>query len=80
MAPLMHLSGDEIVEASLLEAMDDEPRTSPTLEEEATLLGEELELQEAQGAMVSSKIFQELLSLRNQLSGLMLWVPLVLHS
>ena len=46
MAPLMSLSGDDIVEASLLEPMGDERGTSPTPEEEATLLGEELELLE----------------------------------
>ena len=47
MVPLMCLNGDEIVEASLLETMDDKPRTSPNLEEEAVILGEELEAQEA---------------------------------
>ena len=47
MAPLMCLNWDEIVEAPLLEPMGDEPGTSPTLEEEATLLGEEQGLPEA---------------------------------
>ena len=47
MAPLMSLNGDDIVEALLLEPMGNELRTSPTLEEEATLLGEELEPLEA---------------------------------
>ena len=47
MAPLMSLSGDDIVEASLLEPAGEEHRTSPTLEEEAFLLGQELELLEA---------------------------------
>ena len=56
MAPLMCLNGKEIVEASLLELMDDEPGTSPTLEEEATLLGEELEMHEAQDATTSPMI------------------------
>ena len=45
-APLMCLDGDEIVEALLLEPTVDKPRTSPTLEEEAALLREELELAE----------------------------------
>ena len=39
MAPLMCLNGDEIVEAVLLEPMDNETGTSPTPEEEAALLG-----------------------------------------
>ena len=47
MTPLMCLNGNEIVEALLLEAMGDEPGTSPAPEEEGTLLGEELELQKA---------------------------------
>ena len=42
MAPLIHLSGDEIVEESLLEPAGEEHGSSFTLEEEATLLGEEL--------------------------------------
>ena len=40
MAPLMALSRDEIVEISLLKPTGEEHRTSPTPEEEATLLGE----------------------------------------
>ena len=47
MVPLMHLEGDEIVEALLLGPTDDGPRTSPTLAEEAVLLGDEPEPQEA---------------------------------
>ena len=47
MAPLMRLSGDNIVEASLSEPTDDECGTSPTLEEEAVLLGKEPEPLEA---------------------------------
>ena len=50
MAPLMSLSGDDTVEASLLEPTGKECRTSPMLEEEAILLGEELEPPEAQEA------------------------------
>ena len=46
MAPLMCLSEDEIVEASLLGPAGNEHRTSPTPEEEATLMGEEPELPE----------------------------------
>ena len=50
MAPLMHLDEDEIVEALLLGPTDNEPITSPTPEEEAVLLGDELEPLEAQEA------------------------------
>ena len=39
MVPLMHLEGDEIMEALLLGPADDRPGMSPTLEEEAVLLG-----------------------------------------
>ena len=41
MAPLMTLSGDDIVEASLLRPTGEELRPSPTPEEETALLGEE---------------------------------------
>ena len=47
MAPLMCLSGDEIVEASPLEPAGEECRASSTPEEEAILLGEELKPSEA---------------------------------
>ena len=53
MAPLMNLNGDDIVEALLLEAMRNEPRTCPIPEEEATLLGEELELPDTPEATAS---------------------------
>ena len=43
----MCLEGDDILEASLLEAADNEPGASPTLTEEATLLGEDLTPEEA---------------------------------
>ena len=43
----MSLNGDDIVEALLLEPTSNKPRTSPIPEEEASLLGEELELAEA---------------------------------
>ena len=46
MVPLMYLSGNEIVEASLLEPTGEEHGTSPTLEEEAGLLGKESKLPE----------------------------------
>ena len=39
MVPLLALSGDEIVEASLLSPVGGECRTFPTPEEEANLLG-----------------------------------------
>ena len=45
--PPMSLSGDGIIEASLLEPMGEECKTSPILEEEAIFLGEEPELLEA---------------------------------
>ena len=47
MAPLMYLNREDIVKASLLEPMGNKPRTSPTQEEEAALLGEEQGLPEA---------------------------------
>ena len=47
MVPLMHLEGVEIVEASQLGLADDRPQMSPTLAEEAVLLGDEPEPQEA---------------------------------
>ena len=50
MVPLMHLEGDEIVEASLLRPADDEPGMSPTPAEEAVLLKDEPEPQETQEA------------------------------
>ena len=53
MAPLMWLGGDEIVEASLLGPANDGPGVPPTLEEEAVLLGDELEPQEAQEVTIS---------------------------
>ena len=43
MAPIKQLDGDEIVEASLLGPTDDRPITPLTTEEEAVLLGNELE-------------------------------------
>ena len=49
----MWLDRDEIVEASLLGATNDRPGVTPTLEEEAVLLGKELEPQEAQEATTS---------------------------
>ena len=45
---LMSLNGDDIVEAFLLEPIGQELRTSPILEEEAALLGEELSPQRPQ--------------------------------
>ena len=41
MLPLMHLTGDDIGEASLLRLADDGPGMCPTLVEEALLLGDE---------------------------------------
>ena len=45
--PLMCLKGDDVLEALLLKATDNESGASPTLAEEATLLGEDLAHQEA---------------------------------
>ena len=50
MAPLMTLSSDDIVELSLLKPMGNKHRTPPTLEEEATLLGEEIKLPPVPGS------------------------------
>ena len=44
----MHLKCDNVLEASLLEATDNQPGVSPTLAEEATLLGEDCTPQEPQ--------------------------------
>ena len=49
----MSLNGDDIVEALLLEPTGDELRTSPPMEEEAALPGEEPELPEAPEAAAS---------------------------
>ena len=51
MAPLMTLSGDDIVEASLLEPTGEEHGTSPTPKEEAALLVEEIELPQVPGSL-----------------------------
>ena len=40
MSPLLALNGDKIVEASLVQSMEGEYRTSPMPEEEAALLGD----------------------------------------
>ena len=40
MAPLLVINGDDIVKASLLKSTEGECRTSPTPQEEATLLGD----------------------------------------
>ena len=48
MEPLMCLKGDDVLEALLLQATDNEPGTSLTLAEEATLFGENPTPQEAQ--------------------------------
>ena len=79
MAPLMSLNGNDIVELSLLEPTGKELRTFPLLKEEATLLGEELELPEFPEAAASSKNVWKLASPWNPLSRLMLQVPLLLQ-
>ena len=50
-ASLMTLSGDDIVETSLLKPTGEEHGTSPIPEEEATLLGEEIELPQVSGSL-----------------------------
>ena len=47
MVPLMHLKGEDILGTSLLGAADNEHGMSLTLEEEATLLGDDAKSQEA---------------------------------
>ena len=56
MAPLINLTVDDIVEVSLLESPGEESETSPTLEEEATLLDKEHEPLEAPEAAASSQM------------------------
>ena len=51
MAPLMTLSGDNIVEASLLKHTGEEHGRSPTLEEVAALLGKDVKLPEVLGSL-----------------------------
>ena len=51
MAPLITLSEDDIMEASLLKPTEEECGTSPTLEEEAILLGEEVKPPEVPGSL-----------------------------
>ena len=51
MVPLVSLSRDDIREASLLQPTGVEHGTSPTPEEEAILLGKEVELPEAPGSL-----------------------------
>ena len=53
MVPVMQLEGDEIVKASLLAPTDDLPGVPPTSEEEAVLLGDEPEPQQAQKVTMS---------------------------
>ena len=76
MAPLMQMDGDEIVEALLLGLTDDRPRMSPTLEEEAILLGVNQEAQEATAFPMNA---QKPPNPRNQLSGLMVQAHLPLQ-
>ena len=47
--PLMQQDSDKIIEASLLGPTNDRPIMSPTLEEEAVLLGDELEPKRGSG-------------------------------
>ena len=72
MAPLMCLNGDEIVEASLLEPMGNEPRNSLTLEEEAALLGRNRGHWRLQKLLCPSRNVWKLLSPRNLPSRLAL--------
>ena len=58
MEPLMQLKGDDM-EASLLEAADNEPGESLTLTEEATLLGKDPSPQEVQETTTHPPDYQE---------------------
>ena len=80
MAPLIHLNGDDIVEASLLETTGEECEMSPMLDVEATLLGKNMSHQRPQRLLHPSQIIQRSLGLQNPLSRLMLLLPLLLHS
>ena len=51
MAPPMTLSGDNMVVASLLKPTGEELGASPTLEEETTLLGEEIKPPQVPGSL-----------------------------
>ena len=89
-APLMCLSGDEIEEATLLEPVGEEYRTSPTPEEKAPSWVRSLSCyiplrpHSSQNAQKSpnpqSPQSRLMLSLQNPPSKLMLLVPLLLHS
>ena len=57
MVPLMHLKGDDILEASLLRATDNEPGASLTHAEEAALQGDDPTPQEAQGIITHPSDF-----------------------
>ena len=59
MEPIMCLKGEDILEASLLRATDNEPGASPILVEETTLLGKDPTPQEAQEAITCSPDFPE---------------------
>ena len=54
--PLCPSVGDDIVKASLLKSTKEECGTSPTLEEEAILLGKETELQQTPGVEPAEQI------------------------
>ena len=78
MAPLMCLNRDEIVEALLLEPMDNEAGISLTPEEAAALLGRNWCCRRLKRLLCPPTNIWKLPSLRNQPSGLMLWVPVLL--
>ena len=51
MAPLMTLSGDDIIEASLLKLTEEECGISTRVEEESICLGEKVKLPEVLGSL-----------------------------
>ena len=78
MPPLMCLDSGEIIEASILGPADDRPITPPTTEEEAVLLGDKPEPQEALEFTTSPPEWLKPQNWRNQLSSLMVQVHLPL--
>ena len=75
----MQLDSDETVETSLLGPADNGPIMPLTLEEEAVLLGDEMEAQKAQEVTMPSPEYPETQNWRNQPSSLMFQVHLPLQ-
>ena len=77
--PPIQLDSDKIIEASLFGPINDRPIMPPTSEEEAVLLGNEPELQEALELPHLPLNIPKSRNQRNQLSSLILQVHLPLH-